>query len=236
MDTYCPAPWRSLEITAEGSSPCCFFYPIATTKKFDKISQAQNSVEFQKLREQMLQGEYIKNCEQCYEMEKHGQFSKRQHLLQMYGRVTDVKLNSLFATPDNLCNLKCRGCTSGAAHLWYNDEIKLFGKSYSPQKYMALDTSFDQYVDLEHVELGGGGEPFYSKKTDDLIFQLRQHDVIKNIDLVITTNATSTPKQEVIENAKKLSESGLSEQINTEVNIPKDEILVRKTATSDYCS
>lgn len=39
-----------------------------------------------------------------------------------------------------------------------------------------------------------------------------------------------------IENAKKLSESGLSEQINTEVNIPKDEILVRKTATSDYCS
>jgi len=198
MNSYCPAPWMSAEITADGISPCCWYYPIASTQQFSNVPDVLNSDEFKDIRKKMLAGEEIKNCSQCYQLEKYGIESKRKILLREYGHVTDVKLKYLFLCIDNLCNLKCRGCNSGASHLWYNDELELYGTTYSPKKYSSLELSnVDQFTNLEFLEISGG-EPLYSKKVEDFLTLLTSRQLEKNINFVLITNGTVKPNENVL--------------------------------------
>jgi sulfatase maturation enzyme AslB (radical SAM superfamily) len=214
FNSYCPAAWKSIEITPEGTSPCCWYYPIASRDQFTNIDEALNSPSINEIRKKMLLGEKIQGCNQCYEMEKHGIQSKRQSLIKEFGHTTDVELRYLFLTLDNLCNLRCRGCNSGASHLWYQDELDLYGKAYSPKKYSKLNlTNREQFQYLEHLEIAGG-EPFYSKETENFLKFLLDNDIAKNINFSITTNCTIKPSKIFLEFMMKCKQLNLSISID----------------------
>ena len=69
----------------------------------------------------MLAGKQISGCEQCYTAEQHGAESGRQEAIRMFGRPTEAKLKLLGISFDNLCNLKCRGCSTPSSHMWNDD-------------------------------------------------------------------------------------------------------------------
>lgn len=243
MSSYCPAPWRNIEITSEGFSPCCYYYPIATKEKYQTVSEAALSPAFENIRQKMLSGEKIKNCEECYRIEEYGGYSKRNYLLDMYGRVDDVKITSLTYVPDNICNLKCRGCNSGAAHLWYDDEVKVFGKSYSPTKYAALELNVDNITDLQQIEVTGG-EPFHSPKVYKLLRDIDATQSAGNMEFIINTNLTVVPEQDILKvllNFKKIilgvSIDGIGELNNYFRSGSKfDEIQKNLDFYYDYCN
>jgi sulfatase maturation enzyme AslB (radical SAM superfamily) len=183
--TYCPMAWIGLNILPNTSAPCCF-WSVDNSKDI--------TVDFDKVRSDMLEGKQISNCSQCYKTEELGLESRRQKYIDRFGVVTDLKTKILDISIDNLCNLKCRGCASTNSHLLYNDEMELYGETISNKKY--IENNFYQDKDfsqLEEINISGG-EPFLSKQTEKFIKYLKDTEILKKVKLVgIVTNGTIQP-------------------------------------------
>ena len=183
--TYCPMAWIGINILPNTSAPCCF-WSVDNSKDI--------TVDFDKVRADMLEGKKIANCSQCYRSEELGLESRRQKYIDQYGFVNEVKTKILDISIDNLCNLKCRGCVSTNSHLLYNDEMELYGEAISNKKY--IENNFYQDKDfsqLEEINISGG-EPFLSKQTEKFIKYLKDTEILKKIKLLgIITNGTIRP-------------------------------------------
>lgn len=183
--TYCPMAWIGINILPNTSAPCCF-WSVDNSKDI--------TVDFDKVRADMLEGKKIANCSQCYKSEELGLESRRQKYIDQYGVVNEVKTKILDISIDNLCNLKCRGCVSTNSHLLYNDEMELYGEAISNKKY--IENNFYQDKDfsqLEEINISGG-EPFLSKQTEKFIRYLKDTEILKKVKLVgIVTNGTIQP-------------------------------------------
>ena len=176
--TYCPMAWVSINYIPNNITPCIFW--------------KGGSTDISALRQDMLDGKKTAGCEQCYTAEAHGAESGRQEAIRLYGYTTDVKLKMLGISFDNLCNLKCRGCATPSSHMWHDDEISIYGKTFfDDKKYLVTDFEVD-YTNLEDLKISGG-EAFLSKKADIFFTKLKEHDVLKNIDLGISSNGTVLP-------------------------------------------
>jgi sulfatase maturation enzyme AslB (radical SAM superfamily) len=139
----------------------------------------------------MLAGKMLDGCQQCYFAEQIGSESKRLESIKKYGITKTVSTKVLEVNFDNICNLKCRGCTSFSSHLWHSDEEKLYGKSFITSKYIESDVNID-CSDLQQIDISGG-EPFLSKNVERFLDKLVNDDIIKNIDLGVVTNGTTIP-------------------------------------------
>jgi organic radical activating enzyme len=183
--TYCPMAWIGLNILPNTTAPCCF-WSVDNSKDI--------TVDFDKVRADMLEGKHISNCSQCYKTEELGLESRRQKYINRFGIVNEVKTKILDISIDNLCNLKCRGCASTNSHLLYNDEIELYGEAIADKKY--IENNFYQDKDfsqLEEINISGG-EPFLSKQTEKFIKYLKDTGILKKVKIVgIVTNGTVTP-------------------------------------------
>ena len=203
----CPAPWNGAQISNEGAAPCCSYVngSIVPMDNIENLHQILYSNEFEKIRQGMLKGEYNPNCRYCYEAEENGFVSHRQSLLSKYNseRISLQILETIF---DNICNLKCRGCNSGASHLWIKEEKELFKRTVAPTKHTNLRFNNYDVKSLTKVDISGG-EPLLSKNAEKFLKLLIDEDVIKNIELTVVTNATVTPSTvflECFENSESL--------------------------------
>lgn len=181
-DTYCPLPWIGLNILPGEIRPCCHWDGAP--------------VPLEEIREDMLAGKKLAGCNQCYFAESIGSPSKRLESISKYGIVKGVSTQLLEVNFDNLCNLKCRGCTSFSSHLWYSDEKEIYGKGFAPSKYMESEFNID-YTNLTQIDISGG-EPFLSKNVERFLDNLVNDDIIKNIDLGVVTNGTILPSDTVV--------------------------------------
>lgn len=182
-NTYCPMPWISVNYIPNNITPCIFWKGAGT--------------DIEVLKTDMLAGKQIEGCEQCYMAEQHGAESGRQEAIRMFGRPTESKLKLLGISFDNLCNLKCRGCATPSSHMWNDDEIAIYGSTFfNSTKYLATEFDAD-YSELTHLKISGG-EPFLSKKIDKFFIKLKEQDLLKNIDLGISSNGTVIPNPAVI--------------------------------------
>lgn len=183
--TYCPMAWIGLSILPNISAPCCF-WSVDNSKEI--------TVDFDKVRSDMLEGKSIPNCSQCYKTEELGLESRRQKYVNQFGFVTEIKTKILDISVDNLCNLRCRGCVSTNSHLLYNDEIELYGEAVADKKYIENDFYQDKdFSQLEEINISGG-EPLLSKKTEKFIEYLKDAGILKKIKLLgIVTNGTIRP-------------------------------------------
>jgi sulfatase maturation enzyme AslB (radical SAM superfamily) len=200
-NTYCPAPWRSLSISGDKVAPCCWWYNEIPDSKIDYNNQTEilHSKTFEDIRRNMLNGEKIPNCNQCYTNQQIGLMSERDHLLKKYGVTTEIELSEIRVFFDNLCNLKCRGCNSGNSHLWATDEIQLYGKTFAEQKYIVNSTY--QKIDYRNIKKihFEGGELFYSKRSEEFLYNLYEKGNINELELSCITNCTKIPPQKVLD-------------------------------------
>jgi organic radical activating enzyme len=181
QDVYCSMPWVGLNILPGEIRPCCHWDGAP--------------VPLDKIRKDMLDGKMLDGCSQCYFAEQIGSLSKRIESIEKYGITTEVSTKVLEINFDNLCNLKCRGCTSFSSHLWHNDEKEIYGKAFAPDKY--LESEFDvDYTNLTQIDISGG-EPFLSKNVERFLDKLVKDDIIGNIDLGVVTNGTTLPSDTV---------------------------------------
>jgi hypothetical protein len=157
--TYCPLAWTSVNFHDNRASPCCGWLGEGT--KVASVADALTSQLFIQTRSNMLTGKESHGCAQCYQEESLGISSRRMHALAQVGVTTNIKLRSLDISFDNICNLKCRGCVSSNSHLIRNDEIEIYGESFSETKYWQNNIPVD-VSNLEEINIAGR-EPFLSK-------------------------------------------------------------------------
>jgi MoaA/NifB/PqqE/SkfB family radical SAM enzyme len=179
--TYCPLPWVHIHVQSDGVvAPCCLYQ--------EKV-ELNNS--FDNLKQRMLAGETISDCEVCYVDEKCSSRSLRTNSIQKYGVVLDSTLKSAEIAFDNVCNLKCRGCGSISSHLWYDDEISLFGTPMITEKYSKHNVYDTINInELEKIAVHGG-EPFLSPNFKIFCDKILNASNLKEVE--ITTNGTLLP-------------------------------------------
>ena len=205
--TYCALPFReTMMIPGDVLLLCCRHDTNVIIK--DNFDKTFKSGKHQEIRELMLAGKPVTGCEQCYREEEQGIESMREQGIKKYGVVTDIELKALHIQFDNVCNLKCRMCSSVSSHLLYNEETEIYGKSISWQKLTVADKHYEiDTSTLEEIRLHGG-EPFLSERAEDFFKRLIETGHIKNIRMITPTNGMVKPSGillTAIESCKYLS-------------------------------
>jgi sulfatase maturation enzyme AslB (radical SAM superfamily) len=201
--TYCPAPWISLNLIPGEIRPCCQWH-----------GGCNPDTNFTDIKNNLLAGNILPGCIQCHSHEKVGTVSRRQQLIEKYGVVTDSLIKILDISFDNICNLKCRGCTSFNSHLWYNDEQEMYGETFVNNKYLELSPDLDiDIANLEDINISGG-EPFLSKKFDQFADRLLKEKDLDTLSLTINTNGTVKPSPIVYELMLKVETLNISVSID----------------------
>ena len=197
MDSYCPIPWVGINVLLPDLiTPCCQWEgKCIDADDVEAVDQGVIEKGFEQIRQDMLAGKRIKNCEQCHAAERIGAYSERLAAIERYGRPDKVELKRLDINFDNVCNLKCRGCSTTSSHLWTNDEKLIYGKPFVNKKFAkkVIDIDLDN---LERISVSGG-EPFLSKQFDEMAANVLAKGIEKNIEITVDTNATILPSENI---------------------------------------
>jgi len=175
-----------------GILPCGQFMKSAQFRGLGSFEEVYHGPIMQDIRDKMLKDEHVEGC-QCPAEEAVGIQSMRQTSIIKFGMPTKPQLRAVELVFDNVCNLKCRGCASPHSHLWYEDEIKIYGKTLLDLKYNKSSAYKDMYLgNLEEIFILGG-EPLLSPNAELFAKRLKEEDVIKNLSVKISTNGTILP-------------------------------------------
>jgi MoaA/NifB/PqqE/SkfB family radical SAM enzyme len=190
--SYCALPFReTMMVPGDVLLLCCAHNTNVIIK--NSFDETFKSGKIQEIRELMLSGKPVSGCEQCYIAESQGIESLRERSIKKYGVVTDIKLQAVEIQFDNVCNLKCRMCTSAQSHLIYNDEVEIFGKAISWKKFIETD----RYKEIDISELKEvrihGGEPFLSPRAEEFFYKIIQENQIKQLSISTPTNGMIKP-------------------------------------------
>lgn len=220
-DSYCSIPWVHLRLDPldsgePGVSPCCkFYYEEWETINPDNsvregISTALNTLPFQSIRRDMLEGKRVRGCVNCYNDELvHGESMRTRSnakyeldvdtLTQRFDGVKFIEISL-----DNTCNLECKMCSSYHSTKLRKRDAAL---GLTVHRNWTVDPELLNELDLNNVELIKfvGGEPLLSK--NHLPF-LQKFPDPGNLRLLYNTNATiipSGPAAELMASAKELN-------------------------------
>jgi MoaA/NifB/PqqE/SkfB family radical SAM enzyme len=137
--TFCPYPWIHVMTQPTGTvSWCCVARDnfknddgtMFDLNKGDKIETVWNNNHMRKIRKQMIEGETVKGCEHCYDLEKMGFPSYRTNYIRDWFEYSghgesimqriERSIDNDYVVEEapmyldfrlgNLCNLKCRMC------------------------------------------------------------------------------------------------------------------------------
>jgi len=212
--TYCVYPFISSSLQADNTVlPCGQFMKSNLFQKIIPINEVRQGTVMQEMRRKMLNGERVDGC-QCYVEEDLGISSMRQDGIRKHGFTTDTIIKKLEIVMDNICNIKCRSCGSPNSHTWYEDEIKIYGKSFIDKKYVKNTLYNDlDLSDLTTVEILGG-EPMFSPGTRDFFKFLKEKNIIQNLDILLSTNGTIEPNGIVLQGLIDCAELKLNVSID----------------------
>ena len=216
--SFCPYPFVSFSLQqGHNVRPCCHY------KQTDNDISANDFVKspiyhledgvFQNIRQRMLNGEKLPECEVCHQNEKSVGRSRRLTGLQKWSDVERVnkwnELRHLEIMIDNLCNFECRMCNS-----WQSSKLQkrdaFLRKDVS--KASKADVSFLQVMDLSKLESMAlqGGEPFMSPNLERIIDIIEEQVDLKNIKLYITSNGSVIPSDAIMEKLLRFREIDLT--------------------------
>lgn len=209
IDSFCVLPWIHLYFHPTGEIfPCC-----ASNKEFpmgdlgsDSIEEIVNGEKFKSLRKKMLKGLWSKECVNCLTQEKSMGVSLRQrdnnrwhHLIEDLkknsnndGSIDVSTIKSVDLRLSNVCNLKCRTCSSEFSSQIYR-ENKIILKNYSTPKTLNLSqrSHISQQLkkNLKSIEriYFAGGEPLLMQEHYELLEHLIKNDN-KKITIYYNTN------------------------------------------------
>ena len=218
---YCPMPFVTLTVNPTGVITRC----MMSMKTMGSISKnTYSNAEFQTLRKNMLNGIWDeKGCESCKNAEDNGRWSQRLKWLDreekylgetgIYEANTNIVKNDihhLYMNFNNICNFKCRMCGPHFSNAWIPDHNKLAEATKTTRPWLEnsmskqridIDNFFDQFGDmisnLKQIWITGG-EPFIDNSIYDFFEQLKKYTNLKNIKVLINTNATKVDPEKLI--------------------------------------
>jgi radical SAM protein with 4Fe4S-binding SPASM domain len=180
-DVFCMIPWVHMHAFPNGQAyPCCLSdsqLPIGDLHK-NTMREVWNDIPYKTMRKNMMEEKSCKECNKCYEQEKHGFMSMRNSANKSYGHhiniidqtksdgtFEDFKLRYYDIRFTNLCNMSCRTCGGWFSSSWYQEEVALYGKREYPQFMYAGKDKEDMWNQMqEHIPYleqiyWAGGEP-----------------------------------------------------------------------------
>ena len=214
--TFCMYPWIHMNTSPNGEAmPCCLWnYDVKMgSVKEHTIKELWNGDSWKQLRRDMLDEKSSPGCSRCYGEERAGFFSNRQSANKHHGHhITRVRETKEDGTLDrfemtywdirfsNLCNLSCRSCGHIFSSSWYQDQVKILGKSWG-EKYKPLFWAGRHETDMleqlmEHIDYVeqiyfAGGEPLMMDEHYHILEELERRKKF-NVRLVYNTNFTKT--------------------------------------------
>ena len=170
-----------------------------------------NSEDLKKVKEKLLNGEKILNCQHCWDSESHGFASKRLRDNKTYQQ----RFNLLFHKKDllepnpllaeyyirlgNDCNLRCVTCNDNLSTGWLS-ENKKFNLPHSFRNIISSDDPIWNHIE-QHSKYAKliefiGGEPFMINidQQISLLSALVKDNSASHIKLRYHTNGTKIPK------------------------------------------
>ena len=186
--TFCILPWIHTYVNPDGSVlPCCIgdYSQHLGNVQQDKVVEIWNSEKYQTMRQKMLTGERCTECVACYNNEDAGVKSFRQHVNEEYAEfipsATDtsppMNLKYLDVRWSNICNFKCRTCSSTYSSSWATEDNKhgadkkvfIFAGGVSNDD---LYSQFEPYLGTVKEIYFAGGEPLLTDKHYDILDKL----------------------------------------------------------------
>ena len=198
--TYCPMPFIGSSLQSDGLVLPCGQYMNVAPYKGKSITEAREQM--QCIRKTMLDGNHDSGC-QCPAEEAAGLPSMRQDALAKFGVQSFGQLKTVEIFFDNVCNLKCRMCSSTHSHLWYEEEKELYGVTYNPTKYTKSNLSNEiDVTKLQEIKIYGG-EPLQSQDAEVFFKRLLDEATVENLTIEMSTNATLIPQKYTLEVFKR---------------------------------
>lgn len=191
--TFCILPWIHFYANPDGNVlPCCIGdhnRPLGNVKKQSMI-EVWNSDSYKQMRLKMLSSEQCNECKSCYQSEAAGVNSFRQSVNRDYaeflnfaddtnpdGSLDAMKLKYLDIRWSNICNFKCRSCSSTYSSSWATEDNKQ--GQHKPVFIFAggenNDFLYDQirpYISEVKEIYFAGGEPLLMDKHYDILEHL----------------------------------------------------------------
>ena len=202
-DNFCVMPFIHSFVTPNIISPCCAY---TGQIKVNSKKQYWSSEQLQNIQTNMLNNVRDPGCNICWKKEDRGYSSLRKHSNQIYADlITDIKQNKKIDNPfyldlrlGNLCNLKCRMCTSEWSSQIAGEILDNPNEDWidtPKQKVIELDNDtwelLDQWIPYVRRVFMTGGEPTIIKRNLDYINKIITSGQSRNVELIFTTNATN---------------------------------------------
>lgn len=212
----CAQLWNSAVIDASGNAAiCCEIGKILSDMHIAEYSifDFQRHQYIEQMRQKMLSGEKLNECDNCFNAERNGVKSLRQHLNEGYVKYhggnfpLELNVENLEIRFGNLCQLECAMCHPSRSKKFEN--VVNFVKSkdntlyHSHENHFVFDVSAfnsawceDDAVFVKIVNqcskvtrlFLNGGEPLLSKSHNLFLQKLIDAGFAKNIVLVYSTN------------------------------------------------
>ena len=174
--TFCPYPWISIMTQPTGTvSWCCVARDnfkqddgsMVDLNRGHKIEDVWNSNHMRKIRKQMIEGDVVKGCEHCYDLEDMGFPSYRTNYIRDWfeysGKGEDIheiierSINNDYRVEEapmyldfrlgNMCNLKCRMCQPQNSSQIQKEYKKIENADPDAAQFIKDNFTWGQFVD-----------------------------------------------------------------------------------------
>lgn len=196
--TFCMLPWIHIHTSPAGKIfPCCISKghpagnPLAYTSEMS-LREAFNSHDMKQLRVDMLNEVYNPMCIECHNHDKvyNNDGSFRIQNNQLYGKYFDnlvpntredgsleeFKIRYFDVRFNNICNFKCRTCTSEYSSQWEREDLTHLGiriqKPTEISNTITLLQEAIQHIPYMEVAYFAGGEPLITLEHYQLLEEM----------------------------------------------------------------
>jgi sulfatase maturation enzyme AslB (radical SAM superfamily) len=204
-ETFCAYPFNTIFLGADGGiKTCCSSMTDIGDINKQSIQEIVQGPLAQEVRQSIINGQWHKQCEQCYKLEAMGARSERvdRFSVSKYSSFENAtketfELHKLDLRWSNLCNLACNYCFEYFSSKW----SALKGIKINANKSEAEDSLFtliseniNSVDSIETINLLGG-EPLLQKQNHKLIDSLpnKNYYILTNLSIDLPNN-TIAPK------------------------------------------
>lgn len=212
----CILPFINLEARTDGTMAVCCIMQESAKKQDgsefnlangDTLSDVKNSKWLKDIQQKFLNNEKLEACNNCWHEEKAGIQSKRLRENFYWGEDFIPNTKALDLKLGNICNSKCRICSSFASSQWAAEELKMNPDNEGARKFNKLgmwpktNEHFWEDIDthlknIEKLEFFGG-EPLMIERHYEILERCVDLGIAKNISLSYNTNGSIFPQDKI---------------------------------------
>ena len=208
--TFCILPWIHIYANPDGSVlPCCIgdYRLHLGNIQSQTIEDVWNGEKYKTMRKKMLTGEKCDECAACYTIEESNSESPRQLQTNKFKKYiplsdttntdgsVDMNLRYFDIRWSNICNFKCRSCSSTYSSSWATEDNasgankKVFIFAGGDSNDALYNQFLPHFKNIEEFYFAGG-EPLLTDKHYDILEYLISIGKT-NVELKYNTNLSS---------------------------------------------